>query len=223
MQVASIVKARAVALVEVDELNRDGTVRFADIVAPLVKKFQFLTYPTKPEEFDTNNGIKFTSGKSGHHVIDLLDIYGGLIVLETLSNTTDSKDVLEGMLRWGKDNLGLTYEDDTIRRWAYISQIAFYSVIPLLSALSPPLQNLARKTSSVVDGLFEEGLDYQVAKVIVGHDPLTRMSPIASFTIEHRIARRFADNKFFSEAPLPTDLHIKLLQELEEDATNHSK
>jgi hypothetical protein len=217
MQVTSIVKARAVALVEADELNFNGTVRFADIVSPLVEKYGFLTYPIKPEDFDPDKGIRFHSGKVGGKVIDVLTIFPGLITLETLSSTADSKALLEDLFTWGQERLGLTYSAGMIRRWAYISQIVFYSEIPLLSMLSKPLQNLAKKTGEVVDGIFKEGLVYDVGKVVIGHDPLTRRNSIAGISIEHRANVKFAENKFFSEAPLPTDLHIRFLQEFEKE------
>ena len=56
----------------------------------------------------------------------------------------------------------------------------------------------------------------------IGHDPLTRKNSIAGISIEHRANVKFSDNKFFSEAPLPTDLHIKFLQELEKDVMEQS-
>jgi len=215
MQVTAILKARAVALIYVDELNLSGRVRLVDIVSPLVKKYGFLTYPKNPEDFDTEKGIKFASGKIGDTVIDLLSIFTGLITLETLSSTNDSQSALEEILTWAANSLGLTYRDGMIRHWGYISQISFKSDIPLLSCLSTPLQNLARKTGEAVSGFFGEDLSYEVAKVNVGHDPTKRKNAIAGVTIEHRANVPFGENMFFSEAPLPTDLHVKFLKELE--------
>jgi hypothetical protein len=215
MQVTAILKARAVALMFVDELNLSGKMRFADLVSPLIKQYGFLTYPLKPEDFDSAKGIKFGSGRSDDKVIDLLTFYPGLITLETLSSTTDSRDVLENMLQWGKEELGLTYHDGMVRHWAYISQISFNSDFPLLSHLSKPLHNLGLKTGQAVSAFFGENLPYEVAKVNVGHDPLSRSNAIAGVTIEHRSNTPFGENRFFSEAPLPTDLHIQFLKELE--------
>ena len=215
MQVTAILKARAVALIDIEELNLFGKVRFANIVPALVEKYGFLVYPTKPEDFDSEKGIKFSYGKSGDKIIDLLAVYGGLITLETSSSTADSREVLEGILTWGSEKLGLTYKDGMIRHWGYISHISFYTDFPLLSSLSKPLQNLAQKTGEVVASLFGENLIYEVAKVNVGHDPGVRKNSIAGITLEHRANVQFGENKFFSEAPLPTDLHIRFLEELE--------
>lgn len=223
MQVTAILKARAVALIDIDELNFLGRLRFADIVPALVKEYGFLAFPTKMEDFNSENGIKFMSGKSGEKVIDSLAVYTGLITLETLSSTSDSREILEGILKWGSKELGLTYKDGMIRHWGYISQISFYTDFPLLSSLSMPLQNLARKTGECVSDFFGEELAYEVARVNVGHDPNARKNAIAGLLIEHRANVQFGENKFFSEAPLPTDLHIKFLKELEADVLESLK
>ncbi|HET9086366.1 MAG TPA: hypothetical protein VFN53_02470, partial [Acidobacteriaceae bacterium] len=71
-------------------------------------------------------------------------------------------------------------------------------------------------TSAVTEQIFE-GLQYQPSQIWVGHDPGVRKNAIASFMIAHRVNTSFSENIFFSEAPLPTDLHIKFLNEFEKD------
>jgi hypothetical protein len=92
----------------------------------------------------------------------------------------------------------------------------FYTDFPLLASFSPPLQRLAEKTSGVTEKLWG-GLKYQSMSINIGHDPTARKNGIASFIIQHRINSSFSENKYFSEAPLPTDLHIKFLEEFEAD------
>jgi hypothetical protein len=223
MKLASIVTARAVARIDIDEFNLKGTIRLSDIVPILVRQFDFLVFPSKPEDFDANKGIAFGSGKVGNKVVDVLKIFAHSITIECLSSTDDAKAALEEILSWCREELGLTYKDGMISRWGYISQITFYSDFPLLNAISAPLLNLARKTGKAVDDIFGEGLEYEVTKVNVGHDPLMRQNGIAGITIEHRANVKFGDNKFFSEAPLPTKLHIKFLEEFEVEILKASK
>ena len=215
MKVTSISKARAVAIIDIDELNLNGRVRMVDVAPALVKRYEFATYPSKAEDFDYEKGAKFGSGRIGDTVIDLFAIYQGLITMETLSSTDDSKAALEEILAWGASEFGLTYKEGMIRHWGYISHISFDSDFPLLNAVSNPLTNLAMKTGNFVDSLFGESLDYEVTKVVVGHDPLRRKNGIAGITIEHKINVKFDENRFFSEAPLPTNIHIKYLEEFE--------
>jgi hypothetical protein len=48
---------------------------------------------------------------------------------------------------------------------------------------------------------------------------LERKYGIASFSITRRAEARFSENKYFSEAPLPTDLHLKLLEQFEAESS----
>jgi hypothetical protein len=43
-----------------------------------------------------------------------------------------------------------------------------------------------------------------------------RKYQIAPFSIARRAEARFSEDKYYSEAPLPTDMHISLLEEFEE-------
>jgi hypothetical protein len=52
---------------------------------------------------------------------------------------------------------------------------------------------------------------------------MARKNGIASLIIEHRVNTPFEENKYFSEAPLPTKLHIKFLEEFEADVLAANK
>jgi hypothetical protein len=217
MRLTAITKARALAIVEMDELNVGGKVRFIDCVKPIVERYNFAVFPQKSEDFDlADKGIRFESGKAGELTIDTLLIYSGAIVLDTFSSTADSKKILTEMLEWGSDALGLTYSPGIIRKWGYISQVVFHTDFPLLASMSSPVQKLAQKTSRVTEELWD-GLKYQPTNLSIGHDPTVRKNAIASLFIQHRVNTSVSENKYFSEAPLPTDLHIKFLEEFETD------
>jgi len=84
------------------------------------------------------------------------------------------------------------------------------------------LQKLAQKTSNETEKFFS-GLKYEPMSIAIGHDPNVRKHGIAGLTIQHRVNTLFSENKYFSEAPLPTDLHIKFLQEFETDVLESLK
>lgn len=223
MRLAAISKARALAMIELDEFNVGGKVRFVDCVAPLVERYGFATFPQKPEDFDLENkGVKFESGKSGDLTIDSLVIYSGALFIDTFSSTEDSQRIMLEMLEWGREALGLSYSAGMLKKWGYVSDIVFYTDFPLLASSSSPLQKLAQKTSGVTEKLFG-GLKYEPASFRISHDPALRKYGIASLSIEHRVNSLFAENKYFSEAPLPTDLHIRFLEEFEADVLESLK
>jgi hypothetical protein len=218
MELAAVLKARALAFLDIDELNKNGKLRFVDVIAPIVQRYDFKAYPTKLDEINSENGATFSSGRLGDIVVGELKVYPGLTYVETLSSTDDSQKVVEDLLNWGTSNLGFTTDKRTIRHWAYVSQLTFYSDIPLLQALSSPIEHLAQKTGQFVSQIFGEKLTYHPLNFVVGHDPAVRKNGIASFTIQPRLNVNFEQNKFFSEAPLPTNVHLQFLRELEEEA-----
>jgi hypothetical protein len=65
--------------------------------------------------------------------------------------------------------------------------------------------------------MFGEDIKYQLTFISVDHDPLTRKHPIGRFSIQRRDNVPFSEDKYFSDAPLPTDIHLKLLERLEAD------
>lgn len=217
MQIAAVNKARALAIIELDEFNVGGKVRFTDCIAPIVERYGFAFFPKETKDFDlSDKGVRFESGKANGLTIDALVFYDGAFFIDTLSSTDDSKKILLEMLEWGRDTLGLTYTPGMIRKWGYINQVTFYTDFPLLASMSSPVQKLANKTSRFMEELWG-GLKYQPLNLSIGHDPTARKNGIASLYIQHRINSAVAENKYFSEAPLPTNLHIKFLEEFEAD------
>jgi hypothetical protein len=69
----------------------------------------------------------------------------------------------------------------------------------------------------MLSDIWQEPVRFVPTGITLGHDPTARKYGIASFSIQRRAEARFSDNKYFSEAPLPTDIHLKLLTEFEAD------
>ncbi|HXL23031.1 MAG TPA: hypothetical protein VOA78_11235 [Candidatus Dormibacteraeota bacterium] len=216
MQLSAIINARVLGFIETFDLAPRGEIFFPDVVQEIVKRYGFQKFPKTFEEFDESKGIEFLEGKIGNKSIQKFVIWNTLLVVETRSSTTDSKEILEGVLEWGAAKFGLTYRPGMIKRYAYVSDLSFYSDLPILNA-SPVLTNLAAKTSQLLSEIWQEPVQYESVSLTVGHDPMARKYAIAPFSITRRAEARFSENKYFSEAPLPTDAHITLLEDFEKD------
>jgi len=214
VQLSAIILARVLGYIETFDLSPRGKVFLPEIVPQIVERYKFQTFPQTAEQLDESKGIEFHEGKSGDKVIHKFVIWNTLLVVETRSNTTDSKQILEEMLLWGAEKLGLNYRPGMIERFAYVSDLSFYSEVPLLS-ISPELTRLAQKTSRAISDIWQESIKYEPMHLVVGHDPLSRKYGIAPFSISRRAEARFSENKYFSEAPLPTDMHLAMLEEFE--------
>lgn len=215
LELASIILARTLAYVESFDLNPRGKIFYPDLVQALVERYKFQTIPKTPEEFDEGKGIVFADGRFGSKVIYKFTIFNTLLTLETRSNTSDSQELINELLAWAAKKFGLTYAPEMIKHYGYISDLTFYSDVPLLGAACQPLIDLATKTGSALSDIHKEPFDYYPANLAVGHDPLARKNGIAPFTITRRAETRWTENKYFSEAPLPTDMHIAFLEEFE--------
>lgn len=214
LRLSAIVLARVLAFIEPADLLPRGGIHPPDFVEEIVKRFDFQKFPQTFEEYDLIKGMEFLLGRSGKKVITKFVIYSNILIVETRSSTDDCKQLIDEFIAWGKEKFGLVYEPGMIRRYGYVSDLSFYSDAPILTS-NPLLNRIAQRTSEALTGIWNETVHYEAMDFRIGHDPLSRKWQIAPFQITRRAETEFSKNKYFSEAPLPTDLHIELLKEYE--------
>lgn len=214
MEITSILLARATAWVEAAELNPKGQTFYPDLTKALVTRYNFQIFPQKAEDYDQVKGIVFGAGKLGKSTIEQIVIYTYGLILDTRESTQESRHLLEEALQWASKELGLHYKSSMIKRWQYWSQISFSSKQQLLD-VSPALRKLAEGIERSVNETIGEQLHYDLVSTSIDYDQLTRKHPLGRFSIQRRENTPFFENKYFSEAPLPTDVHIRLLEEFE--------
>jgi hypothetical protein len=92
------------------------------------RSHKFQNFPQKLEEFDESKGVEFHQGKNREpcHTKKFV-IWNSILVVETRSNTADSKQILEEALLWGAGRFGLNYKPGMIKRFAYVSGLTFHS------------------------------------------------------------------------------------------------
>lgn len=222
MKQSAVVLARALAFIETYDLTPQGGVFYPDLVRELSSRYQFQKFPTAITDFDENKGVEFLSGKLRNTVIEKLVIYSNGLLVDTRVDTKTSEAIIHEALEWGREKFGLNYKAEMISRVAYVSQVTFYSAV-VLDALHPALRRLAESISARVSEIQGERLDYKTSSLMITHDPLNRKYPVAGFTIFPRAETPYSENKYFSEAPLPTNLHINLLEQFEADLLRVSK
>jgi hypothetical protein len=214
MRQASILLAQALVWIEPTDLNPGGVPFYPDMVKALASRFNFVKVPEKLEEFDPVKGIIFAGGRFDGTVIDQLGFYTYGIALNTRISTDRSKQLLKGILEWGVKEFGLIFKPEMAKRWQYSSHVTFYSdVLPL--HFPKPLLELSGKVTAAVRELLNENLTYEPTLISIDYDQLTRKHPVGPFTIQRRENTPFSEDKYWSSAPLPTDVHIKLLEEFE--------
>jgi hypothetical protein len=219
MRVLSILEARTIALFDINELNPGGKVFFPKVLGELVQRFQFQKFPTTPEQMDESKGIEFFDGQWNGINVTKVTIYFNGILLETQSSTADSQRILEEALHWASERFGLHYEPSMVLSWKVLSAFSFTTDAPLLEANSPVSKLANRMTQAMGPDIG----DYRAIRLDLDFDRYNKQNPIAYFTIQRKIDAHFSANRYLTEAPLPTDVHIKLLEEFEADVLASSK
>jgi hypothetical protein len=211
MEIASVLLARFYGLFEIVELNRSGTVYYPEVVAGLVERYGFMKYPTKPEDFDENKGIEFIGGRSGKRVIEKLVILSSGIYLDTGIDTAASEDIWFELMEWAVGTLGVSFTPEIVTRRAYVSSLVFRTDVPML-ALHPMCAEIGRIATEQVEKNFGRTLNYEPAGISIAFDQTLAKIGTAAFTVQRREGVPFDENRYFSAAPVKTDIHIELLQ-----------
>ncbi len=214
MQLSAQLLGRVVWFVESADLTPRGAAFYPDIVRALAERYSFQKFPQRFEDFDESKGIAFEMGKIEDKTINKVMIFSNAVSLETTSSTQVSESILEEALVWATQKLGLHYARGMVKRKTYVNQFSFYSDAPLLQ-MNPVLRDLSIKTSKVVSENLKSQSTFEPAAILIGLDPEFQRIPTSAFSIERRQQTPFSDNKYFSAAPLPTDIHIELVEEFE--------
>lgn len=216
MNVTAILVARVLAFIETADLNKSGRVYLPNVIAGLVKRFQFQKWPQKFEEMDESKGIEFLGGVWDGTPVEKLTIYNSGLLLETRVSTIESERILEECLLWTKDQFGISYNRGDIKSTRYVSDLTFNSQVPLLEAYAPATK-LASAVSEHVSRILNKTIPYYGIRLDVDIERHPLNMPIAPFSIQRRGDTPMSEDKYFSEAPMPTDVHIKLLEAFEKD------
>lgn len=214
MQLSAVLLARVIFFVESVDLNPRGAAYYPDVIGALVNRYGFQSFPQKIEDFNEEKGVTLVSGKSGEKVIEKVVVYNWGLTLDTTSSTSDSEELLDEALRWGADNLRLSYKPEMIKRKSYVSQITFYSDAPLL-LLNPILGSISDKLAKTVSSNLKLAYVLGPRGFQISVDPEVQRIPVQVFSVERREGVPFSDRKYFSAAPVQTDVHLEIIKDLE--------
>ena len=220
MRVLKITIARAIWLFPLTDINPKGKAIDTDLIEWLKKTYQFQKYPASAFDFDSENktltfaGGRFKSGyeKDGSELyIGVgLSIYTDGLVANTTSSTSDSERFLDEALNSAVKELGLS-PPEKIRKKLFVSEMDVHLDKPL-SLLNPKLENLARRISEL--RLEDPKVVFAFAGISFLAEPEAQ-SKLSPFHIERKINTDWSENRYYTRAPLQTEAHLKLLEELE--------
>ena len=218
MEVAAVVLARSVAFVETIDLNPRGSLSFPRMIGLITERFGFRKTPLNKEPLKDrekeNNDLSFQDGYFEGINIDKLTISGDGIIVDVRSSTSDAKRIIHDSLMWLSEEIGLVYSPEMVTRWAYVSQLTFYSDVDIIRP-NAALSNLKERLTASVSAQHNEPYDFESTALALDFDRSLHKRATVNFSIQRRKDARFSENKYYSDAPVSTEEHIELLQAYE--------
>lgn len=219
MKLLSVKQARSIWFVYLIELNPRG-LNLISIIKPVVEKYNFQIFPSNPEELGfgkETREIKFRGGsfqKDLQHNISFdITIYNDGLLVDTRSSTYDSDIILEDFLNWISTEYGFVPYKEVLRSRVYLSEL-YVQTNKSLNLLNPKLEDLSKHLTSLVVGHEHHPITFETTGISFWTDPAIT-NPPSSFKFERVIDVPFNTNRYYSAAPLQTDAHLEMLEELE--------
>jgi len=211
MELLSIVQARMVALVQVQQWDPLGKTLTLEALAKIGGRYSFTKNPTKLEEVDFQKGVELQEGRLGDIRIDRIAIFLNGIVIDTRSSTEDSERVLDDILNLANEAFGAII---TPARHSFASQLIFRSEMRL-TALNPILPRIADVLTKRTSADLKHPFTFEPTAIQLNVDTAQVKTAPTLFSIERRAEIPFAENTYFSSAPARTGEHIEIIKAFE--------
>lgn len=221
MKLLSVQRARSIWFVNLMDLNPRGY-NLLSIIPAIIEKYKFQSFPTKWEELDLTKGVKYLGGtfqKDSRHDISVeLNIYSNGLFADTRSSTEDSDAFLDELLTWITAEFDLVPYQEILNSKVYISELNMQTDSHL-NALNPKLTAFANRLTSLIEGHENHPIAYETVGIYLWTNPIIT-NPPGGFRFERVEGAPFNENRYYSAAPLQTNLHLEMLEELEKILTN---
>ncbi len=226
MKIIHVRLARSIWLFDLRDLNPRGKDVLEELIAWIKERFDFKIAPDPTAVVagikaspagQSPSGIVFQKGRfqgrEGLFVeISNLTLYNDGIVIDTPSSTLDGDQFAQDLLQSAAQEFALTYDNDSIRKRLYVSELIVRSDLSL-DVINPRLAAFAARIGEALP----EGSkpQFQIAGVSFWSEP-SDAGVHRMFTVEHQSGVPLSEGRYYSQAPLPTHEHFRLLEELEQ-------
>jgi hypothetical protein len=182
----------------------------------VVERYAFVVRPQNVAEAITA-GAKFLHGRLQTHnktlFISEMGIFNDGIIVDSV-NTDDAEFILEDVISWVTATFALQPMLTIIpRRFTSAVTIEFTKPVePYLKGLSA----MAGQMANAFKQTYGEEVHLNLMRLAINADPLTVTHlKNTQFLIERRIQRPYAENRYHCTAPLRTEDHVALLENIE--------
>jgi hypothetical protein len=223
MNLIATESSQVLHLFPMEEVRPLSGVHLPTLIQRITERYLFATRPNDIIEA-TKSGVKFSTGRldtNGSQIaITQLDIYhDGLVVIAR--TTDDALAVMYDLMAWAKREFNFR-DHITPPRTSFTSTV----VVDFATSIEAAFQNFQTITgimNAAHEAAYGTRLELNAARIAVMVDPLT-LPPFTNtnFMIERRTGHPYRDNRYFCTAPLPTQVHLQMLEALEKTLTVHA-
>jgi hypothetical protein len=220
MKLINVDAGRAGTLVPFNEIAPIGGVYMPEVVAAIIQRYMFVQTPDFSPESMGKNGLIFKMGKvpdrEPTYPVWTLTIYRDGILVDS-ADTQESQQVINGLLSWLTENFAFRRFATTPERFQ-TSSILVVELEGNTGTAFHKFESLFKSASKLIQNQFGIEREVSMTRFAFDIDPTTVKEPLAAmpmFTIERQINQPVASNRFWSQAPVHTQDHIRLLEEFE--------
>jgi hypothetical protein len=216
MKIINVDIARATWLFPLQEINPGGR-SFTQAFIELKGRYNFKKAPMHTLDFDAEaKGLIFDQGefvnRDGITVIAKLSIFTDGMVSDTWSSTRDSEDMLEDVVKWVKTEHGFGLPTDRTVKKLYLSALTVMTEKGQIAGRSK-LEELAEKVSMRLTETGRVNKGYIVNGFSLASADWDQSGAPVQYRFEIKTASHPGENRYYASAPLPTDVHIALIEE----------
>jgi hypothetical protein len=217
MELLNVAKARSIWLFDLNDLNPRGKHLIPELLDWLREAYAFLKFPAsfEDQEADTK-ALAFLHGnfqlRDEYFIEADLRIYNDGLVADTRSSTDDTDLFLKDVVESATKEFSLNYQPSLIRKRLYASELNV-RCDHALNNLNPKLEKLGRKLSSLAKTNLPAPI-FELSSIAFWTEPIQGAAG-PSFRLERKLNTSLSENRYYSSAPLKTDEHLQLLQDIE--------
>jgi hypothetical protein len=216
MELLNVIRARAIWLIYIQDINPHGRNINTYIIDWLRNKYKFLKCPSSIYERNEGGALVFSDGefksKNGSNVSVDLAIYNDGFIADTRSSTKDTELFIEDALYSLVKDFGLVYKPEMLRKKLYLSELTLRTDRQL-NNINPRMQAFVRKIISMI-GTDDLGL-MELSSLSFWWD-FRSSNGQSHFQFERAAGIPFSERRYYSRAPLHTEDHLSLLNEFED-------
>ncbi len=214
MEILNVRAARSIWLFESRDMNPRG-LNLLPLVAAVKEKYQFLKWPSTPEDFSSDNSksSEFRTGAFavGDRVVTVdFTLFSDGIVAQTASSTKDTDAFIEDLFLFGMQ-YGMMCSAEIIQRKRYASEL----IVRPKGRMATAYENIGKIAARLNELVIPAEATYEWTGFEISPDPSRLANQPVGFRFERESKVAFDLNRFYSIAPLQTEQHVELLAEME--------